>query len=66
MATVKMDEIYTNAVIDASDMTITEYNSDSALTYSLLDLIGRWDGIGGVSLHIQRIVQLPPDMEGEA
>lgn len=59
------EEIYTNAIIDAKDKTITEYHDDAIKTYSLLDLIKRWDGVVGISLTIQRVVPLPPETEGE-
>ena len=35
MATAVRSESFTNAVIDAKDMTITEYTPDSIHTYSL-------------------------------
>lgn len=61
MATAVRSESYTNAVIDAEDMTITEYTPDSMHIYSLYDFLKRWDGIPDIVLTISRSVPLPPD-----
>lgn len=61
MALAVKSESFTNAVIDAKDMTITEYTDDSVHTYSLKELLKRWDGVVGVSLTIRRGVPLLPD-----
>ena len=58
MSMVVKSESFENAIIDTSDMTITEYDTDSVRTYSLLELLKRWDG---VTLTIRRSIQLPPD-----
>ncbi len=63
MARTVHEETYTNAMIDAGDMTITEFCDDGAKTYSLSDLIARWDGIAGISLMVRRVVSLPPETE---
>lgn len=61
MSMVVKSESFENAIIDTSDMTITEYDTDSVRTYSLLELLKRWDGVDGVTLTIRRSIQLPPD-----
>lgn len=61
MSMVVKSESFENAIIDTSDMTITEYDTDSVRTYSLLGLLKRWDGVVGVTLTIRRSIQLPPD-----
>lgn len=45
-----------NAVIDTEDMTITEYTKDDNHTYSLIEILKRWNGIDGVTLIIKRNV----------
>lgn len=61
MSMVVKSESFENAIIDTSDMTITEYDTDSVRTYSLLALLKRWDGVVGVTLTIRRSIQLPPN-----
>ena len=61
MSMVVKSERFENAIIDTSDMTITEYDTDSVRTYSLLELLKRWDGVVGVTLTIRRSIQLPPN-----
>ena len=60
MAVVQRKETYVNAIIDCKDMSITEFEDDSARTYSISDILQRWDGVPDVSLTIQRVVALPP------
>lgn len=61
MSTAVKSESFRNAVIDTRDMTITEYDEDSVRTYSLTELLKRWDGVVGVTLTIRRSIHLPPD-----
>lgn len=61
MATAVKSESFTNAVIDAKDMTITEFTPDYVRTYSLTELLRRWDGVPDIVLSISRSVPLPPD-----
>lgn len=61
MSMVVKSESFENAIIDTSDMTITEYDTDSVRTYSLLELLKRWDGVVVVTLTIRRSIQLPPN-----
>ncbi|MCM1224338.1 MAG: YonK family protein [Lachnospiraceae bacterium] len=61
MATAVKSESFTNAVINAEDMTITEFSPDSMRTYSLIEFLRRWDGVPDVVLSISRSVPLPPD-----
>lgn len=53
MAVTSTKEIFRNAVINASDWSITEYGRDFSTTYSLLDILKEWDGIEGVNLTIE-------------
>lgn len=62
MATIAREEVYTNAVIDAEDNTITEYCNDAVKTYSISDLINRWNGVNNISLII-RVVEAAPSQE---
>lgn len=61
MATAVRSESFINAVIDAKDMTITEYTPDSMHVYSLHEFLKRWDGIPDIVLSISCSVPLPPD-----
>lgn len=45
-------EVFSNAKIDLSDMTITEINADSMQVHSLTDLLQRWSGLEGVTLTL--------------
>lgn len=45
-------EYYINAILDADDMTITEYIDDRCATFSIQEIVERWHGIPGVVLMI--------------
>lgn len=47
-------EVFFNAKIDLSDMTITEIYDDAILVHSLTDLLNRWSGADGVTLALSR------------
>ena len=59
MASQVKQERYKNAVIDCSDMTLTEYDKDEARTYNLNEILARWDGVANIMLSIQRREELP-------
>lgn len=52
MAVKESFEYYTNATLDAEDMTITEYIDDRVNTYSIQEIIKRWQGVPNVVLMI--------------
>lgn len=54
------EEVYRNAIIDVDDMTITEYSPDNVKTYSLLDIIKRWNDVPNIEVVIRQCAQLPP------
>lgn len=59
MAVQEKREQYSHAVIDCSDMTLTELRSDSARTYSIMEILKRWDGISDIEIEISRRATLP-------
>ena len=59
MASQVKQERYKNAVIDCSDMTLTEYDKDEARTYNLNEILARWDGVANIRLSIQQREELP-------
>lgn len=59
MASQVKQERYKNAVIDCSDMTLTEYDKDEARTYNLNEILARWDGVANIMLSIQQREELP-------
>lgn len=44
MADFEQRERFDNAIIDLSDMTITEYTDCDTKCYDLMNLLKRWDG----------------------
>ena len=65
MASVVKSENFENATIDINDMTITEYGRDDTKSYSLFELLKRWDGIPNITLSVRKIETLPPDGRDE-
>lgn len=61
MAEATRSERFTNAVIDAGSMTITEVAADAMKTYSLEELLERWNGLNNVTLTISCSIPLPLD-----
>lgn len=59
MAAVEKLEFYCNAVIDANDMTITEYDPDDAQVHNIADICKRWHGVEGVTITISATTPLP-------
>lgn len=57
---------FRNAVIDMASRTITEYEKDYTLIYKLDDVLGEWNGIGGISFSIKMQDDVEPAMrEGD-
>lgn len=54
-------ERYSYAMIDCSDMTLTEYEGDSARTYRIEDILKRWDGVPNIEIEIRQKSLLPAD-----
>lgn len=63
MAFQQKSERYERAMLDCSDMTLTEYGKDSVKTYSIEEILKRWDGVPDIILTIERRVELPPTEE---
>lgn len=61
MADFERRERFDNAIIDLSDMTVTEYTDCDTKCYDLMNLLKRWDGVVGINLTIERCVPLPQD-----
>ena len=61
MAVVMKSESYSNAVIDANDMTITEYVDDAICIYDIEELLKRWSGIPNITLSISYNALLTTD-----
>ena len=55
MAVQERREEYSNAMIDCSDMTLTEY--------SIEEILKRWNGVPDIKITIRRSVALPADEE---
>ena len=54
-------EEYSHAIIDTSDMTVTEYTHDSVRTYSIREILERWNGIPDIEINIRHKTDLPAD-----
>ena len=61
MANTTKTECFENAIIDINDMTITEYKDDCINSYSILEILKRWNGVVGIKVSIERVVPLVPD-----
>ena len=61
MAILERREEYSHATIDVSDMTVTEYTSGGACTYSIREILERWNGIPEIEIKIWYRVDLPAD-----
>lgn len=61
MAMQERREMFAHAMIDCSDMTLTEYNEDGARTYDIKEILKRWEGIPDIEIEIRRSVPLPAD-----
>ena len=63
MAFQEKREQYTNAMIDCSDGTLTEFNRDGVSSFSITEILKRWDGVPDITLTIERRINLPPSEE---
>ena len=61
MAIRERREKYSHATIDTSDMTVTEYTHDGARTYSIREILERWNGLPDIEISIREEVNLPAD-----
>lgn len=61
MATQERREEYFHATIDTSDMTVTEYTPDGARTYSIKEILNRWNGVSDIEIKIRHKVDMPAD-----
>ncbi len=61
MAAQERREVYSHATIDCSDMTLTEYDTDGARTYSIREILNRWAGIPNINIEIRQSESLPAD-----
>lgn len=61
MAIRERREEYSRATIDTSDMTVTEYTHDGIRTYSIREILDRWNGIPDIEINIRQKVDLPTD-----
>lgn len=59
MAFQELREQFTNATIDCSDGTLTEFQKDKVSTYSIEEILKRWNGISNITLIIERKMDLP-------
>lgn len=64
MAVQVQHEKYSHAVIDCGEMTLTEYVPDHVRTYSITEILKRWNGIPEVEIEIRRSAALSA-MRGE-
>lgn len=63
MAFQEKREQYTNAMIDCSDGILTEFHRDSVSSFSIAEILKRWDGVPDITLTIERRTNLPPSEE---
>lgn len=61
MAIRERREEYSHATIDTSDMTVTEYTHNGARTYSIREILERWNGLPDIEISIRQEVNLPVD-----
>ncbi len=61
MAVQERREMYAHAIIDCSDMTLTEYQKDDAKTYGIVEILKRWDGVPDIEIEIRQRSTLPTD-----
>ena len=46
--------VFKNAVINAEDMTITEYTKDEEYVFDLKKVLSNWDSVDGITLTIKK------------
>ncbi len=54
-------ERYSHAVIDCSDMTLTEFCTDNVRTYDIMEILSRWNGVPDIEIEIRQRRILPAD-----
>lgn len=61
MAVQERREVFSHAMIDCSDMTLTEYDRNGSQTYNIKEILKRWEGVPNVEIEIRQSVPLPVD-----
>jgi hypothetical protein len=61
MAAQERREVFSHAMIDCSDLTLTEYDRDGSRTYSIKEILKRWEGVPNVEIEIRQSAYLPAD-----
>lgn len=56
-------ERYLHATIDLMDGTLTEFYPDCIKTFSVADILKRWDGVPDITITIERRTELLPEEE---
>ena len=59
MAQQEKREVYSRAVIDCSDMMLTEYLRDGVRVYDIHEILKRWENIPDLENEIRQSVALP-------
>ena len=52
-------EVYSSAMIDCSDMTLTEYHNDGLKVYDINEILRRWENVPDLIIEIRQRVPLP-------
>ncbi len=65
MAKTSSSMSFKNATICVADGTITEVMKDETKTYSIENLLKKWDGVAGISIVFKADDDIPEDGEGE-
>lgn len=61
MAVRERREAYSHAMIDCSDMTLTEYDMNGARSYNIKEILERWNGIPNIEIEIRQSTLLPTE-----
>ena len=59
MAEQEKREVYSSAMIDCSDMTLTEYHKDGLKVYDINEILRRWENVPDLIIEIRQRVPLP-------
>lgn len=59
MAVRERRDLYSHAIIDCSDMTLTEYDVDGTRTYNIKEILKSWDGIPNTEIEIRQSMPMP-------
>lgn len=61
MAVREQREVYSHAMIDCSDMTLTEYDMNGARTYNIKEILKRWADVPNIEIEIRQSTLLPAE-----